>query len=82
VIADTPAAGAGIRAGDVVVAINGEKIADYADLDAALAADGGRLRTSHFASYAGSYIARLPFSKAHTSGDPQTRLTAFTNCTS
>jgi S1-C subfamily serine protease len=28
VIADTPAARAGIRAGDVVVAINGEKIAD------------------------------------------------------
>ena len=42
VIADTPAARAGIRAGDVVVAINGEKIAGYADLDAAMAADGGR----------------------------------------
>ena len=42
VIADTPAARAGIRAGDVVVAINGEKIADYAGLDAAMAANGGR----------------------------------------
>ena len=42
VIADTPAARAGIRAGDVVVAINGRGIADYADLDAAMAADGGR----------------------------------------
>jgi C-terminal processing protease CtpA/Prc len=42
VIADTPAARAGIRAGDVIVAINGGRVADYADLDAAMAADGGR----------------------------------------
>ena len=42
VIANTPAARAGIRAGDVIVAINGRTIADYTDLDAAVAASGGR----------------------------------------
>jgi len=42
VIADTPAARAGLRAGDVIVAVNGRTIADYADLDVAMAASGGR----------------------------------------
>jgi S1-C subfamily serine protease len=42
VIANTPAARAGLRAGDVIVAINGGTIGGYADLDAALAASGGR----------------------------------------
>jgi S1-C subfamily serine protease len=42
VIADSPAARAGIRAGDVIVAIDGVEIVDYADLDAAMAASGGR----------------------------------------
>ncbi len=41
VIANTPAARAGIRAGDVIVGINGRTIADYADIDAAMAANGG-----------------------------------------
>ena len=41
VIAETPAARVGIRAGDVIIAINGGRVADYADLDAAMAADGG-----------------------------------------
>jgi membrane-associated protease RseP (regulator of RpoE activity) len=45
VIAGAPAARAGIRAGDVIIAINGATIADYADLDAALAASGGRALT-------------------------------------
>ena len=42
VVADTPAARAGIRPGDVIVAISGRTIADYADLDVAMAASGGR----------------------------------------
>lgn len=45
VIPNTGAARAGIRPGDVLVGINGRTINGYPDLDAAVAASGGRALT-------------------------------------
>ena len=42
VLPNTPAARAGVRAGDVIVGIGGKAIGSYADLDSAVGASGGR----------------------------------------
>jgi len=42
VLPDTPAARAGIRAGDVIVAIGGRPVSGYADLDNVVGTSGGR----------------------------------------
>jgi S1-C subfamily serine protease len=42
VLPNTPAARAGIRAGDVIVAIGGRPVSGYADLDNVVGASGGR----------------------------------------
>jgi len=42
VLANTPAANAGIRPGDVIVGMGGRAVNGYADVDAAVAASGGR----------------------------------------
>jgi len=66
VLANTPAANAGIRPGDVIVGMGGRAVNGYADVDAAVAASGGRPLTIDIVR--GGARARLRAAPRHHAG--------------